>query len=193
MYVAEFDLAARDLQGVGIRAVGHLAVLAQQFEHALHVDDRLLDFADEVAQRVAAFGDAGGGHPHDQSEADRDEGGLAHVQDRQADLAAHRGAFVAGQRGVVAACLVLFVAEVFDGFVVQQAFDGFGVGLGVGLVHLAPELGAPLGDDKRIGHVQDHRRAGGQRQPDVEHLPQHDADQADFKERRQDVEQQERQ
>ncbi|MCY1518953.1 hypothetical protein D9M68_536880 [compost metagenome] len=88
---------------------------------------------------------------------------------------------------------MLFVAEILDRFVVQQAFDRLGVGLRIGLVHLPPELGAPFRHDERVRHVEDDGRAGGQGQPGVEHLPQHDADQPDLEEGRQDVEEQERQ
>ena len=210
-HVAEFDFGAGHGQIARAGPVGDLAILVQQLEHALHVDDGLLDLAvdeaeeaqrriqlqqvgvdqHEVAQRVAALGDALGGHPHDQRQARGNDGGLADVQDRQADLAAHGGALVAAERGVEAPRLVLLVAEVLDRLVVQQAFDGLGVGLGVGLVHLAAELGSPFGDQQRVGDVQRDRGAGGQRQPAVEHAPQHHADQSDLEERGQDVEQQE--
>ncbi|CFN99940.1 Uncharacterised protein [Bordetella pertussis] len=87
--------------------------------------------------------------------------------------------------------LVLFVAEILDGLVVQQAFDRLGIGLGVGLVHLAAKARAPFRDHQRVGQVQGDRRAGGQGKPAVEHFPQHRTDQADFEQRGQHVEQQE--
>ena len=47
---------------------------------------------------------------------------------------------VACSAHVEAPRLVLLVAEIFDGLVIEQAVDRLGVGLAVALVHLAAEL-----------------------------------------------------
>ena len=189
--------------------VGDLPVHGQQRRHRLDVGHRLLDLAvdhaeevqrlvelqqvgvaqNEVAQRHRTAADAVRRHAHDDGKPKRDDRGLADVEQRQALLALHRGLLVGAERRVVAARLVLLVAEILDGLVVQQAVDGLGVGLAVGVVHGAAELDAPFRHEEGVGDVAEHRHEGRQREPAVEHPPQDDADQPDFHQRRHDGEQ----
>ena len=99
---------------------------------------------------------------HHRDEAGGDDGALADIEQRQRAAGADRRRLVAPAADVVAARLVLLVAEILDRLVVQQAVDRLGVGLGVGVVHAAHELDAPLRQRDR-----EHDVAGddGQRSP----------------------------
>ena len=69
---------------------------------------------------------------------------------------------IGGDGLVVAPRLALLGAEIFDRLVVQQGVDGAADGLVVDLVHLALQLGAPVGDGAGEGDVDgDHRQGRG--------------------------------
>ena len=100
----------------------------------------------------------------------------------------HGRLLVALQAFVVAARFVVFVAEVFHRFIVDEGVDRARVGLRIELVHRAPEMRAPLGDDDRERDVGGQRaeRDQGERFVVVQRqVAQH---QADLDQRRQDRE-----
>ena len=57
------------------------------------------------------------------------------------------GSFPDFEAFVVTLGFEAFVAEIFHGFVVDQAIDSTGIGFGVHVVHGATEYHAPFGDD----------------------------------------------
>ena len=214
--IAEADIAEFH-GGVGgdeidrSRAVLDLALDAQQAEHRLHVDQRLLHLAIDEAQEVQrhveldqiaihqheiAYRHAGilhamAGHHHDRDQPDGDDGALADIQQRQGGAALHRRIFIAPERIVEAPRLMRLIAKILHRLIVQQAVDGLGVGLLVGLVHGAAELDAPFGDRQGEGDIAGDGREGDQREPEIVQHPQDAADQQDFQDRRHDVEQHE--
>jgi hypothetical protein len=177
-----------------------------QAEHAFDVGQRLADFAvqhaeeiqrdveldhegidqHDVAQRHAAFGHADRGAPHHQRDADGDDEGLADVQVGQRNLAALLCPLPARHLFVVAARLEAFVVEILHRFVVQQAVDGARVGGRIQLVHLAPELGAPVGHHHGEGDVDDQRDRRDQRERRFVLHRQDAQHEAHFDQRRQD-------
>src|SRR3546814_6489912 len=88
--------------------------------------------------------------------------------------------------------LMLFVSEILYRFVVEQAVDRLGIGLGIPLVHLTTELQPPFRDEQGKGDVAEDRHQDDQREPDVEQTPQDAADEDDLQQRRQNIEQQDR-
>ncbi len=114
-----------------------------------------------------ALGHALRGTPEHQHQGHRDDQLLAGVEQGQGGLALDARLAQLLQRLVVAPRLEGLVVEVLDGFVVEQRVDGLGLAGGFQLVHLAAELGAPLGH--RDGeHDVEHQRH--QRDPDVAHV-----------------------
>ena len=103
------------------------------------------------------------------------------------------GGFPALELGVVAARLPGLIAEVFDGFVVEQAVHGAGVARRIGAIGLTHELGAPLGGESGKQAVAEHRqqRDGAERYA-VLPREQH-GHHADLDQRGHDVENQETQ
>ena len=209
--VLEADGATADLQLARAGPVGHFAVLFEQAEHALHVRQRVADFAvheAEEMQRHVQLDEKGvdqhqiadghgplhhalAGHEHENRDADGDDRALAGVQHRQRGLVAHRRLFPGLQRFVVTPRLEAFVAEVFHRFVIEQAVYGAGVGLGIHVVHVAPENHAPFGDQQRERDIGDERHDGHHEKPRVVLDQQDDRHEADLQQRRQDVEQHE--
>ena len=206
--MVEHDLAARHLQGRRARLVGDLGRHLHQAEHALHVHQRIPDLAigeaqhvqghveldqegvdrHEVAQRHGAGLHAVARHDHDRDQPAGDDGALPDVEQRERAAGADGGLLVAAAADVVAARLVLLVAEVLHRLVVQEAVDRLGVGVGVGVVHAAHELDAPFRQDDREGDVAADGGQGHRREAPVVEAPQHPADQDDLEQGRQDVE-----
>ena len=200
--------APRD-ERFGFRRIGDFAVFVQQGKQAFHVGQALLDFAvndaeeiegdvqldhegvhqHQVAQGHAAVDHAHRGAPQDQGDGRGDDQGLARIEQGQGSLRFHGRRFIALQAFVVALRLVILVAEIFHGFIVDQRIDGLGIRLRVEVVHGAAEMRAPVRhqDGKRdVGH-QRHRRDHGK--PDVVMQDQIAEHEGDFHQRRQDVEQ----
>ena len=90
------------------------------------------------------------------------------------------------EAAVVARELVALVAEVLDGFVVQQRIDRMRVRFGVGRVRRAVVAQAPFGDRKREGDIDDERRQRDRGEAPVVVHDQDAADDRDFEQRRQD-------
>ena len=148
---------------------------------------------DEVAQGHGARGDALGGHDHDRRDAERHDRGLAGIQKRQAGTALDRGALVVAHGAVETLGLMLLVAEILDGLVVDQAVDDLGAGVVVGRVHGPAQADAPLGDrEGKSDETQDHDEGHGGEAP-IEHEPEDAGHQADFDQCRQNREQHEEQ
>ena len=61
-------------------------------------------------------------------------------------------------RVVEAPRLMRFIVEIFHRLEIEQAVHRLGVGVGVGLVHLAAELDAPAGDREGEPDIGDHHR-----------------------------------
>ena len=83
---------------------------------------------------------------------------------------------------------MLFVAEVFDGFVVEQAVDGAGVGAVVLLVHHSSKFDAPFRNKHRVSDVNRYRDDRNERHPDVQRLPQDNEHQSQLEHGRHDTE-----
>ena len=88
---------------------------------------------------------------------------LAGVQHRQRDPGLDGGLFVFFHRAVVAVGLVLLIAEIFYRLEIQQAVDRLGVGVGVGIVHGAPDRHPPFGGGIGEPHIENdgHQDDGG--------------------------------
>ena len=176
-----------DRQRLRTGPVGDLALALHQAEHLVQVGQALLDLAVEhaqevqrdveldqqrvhhhqVAQRQAVLDHAGGGAPEHRHQARRNDELLARVEQGERALRLDLGAAVGVQALVVAAGLEVLVVEVLDGLVVQQRVDGAAVRLRVQLVHLAAELGAPLGEADGQRAIGNQR---GQRDPHEAHV-----------------------
>ena len=113
---------------------------------------------------------------------------LADIEQRQGAAGADRRRLVAPPADIEAARLVLLVAEILHGLVVQQAVDRLGVGLGVGVVHAAHEFDAPFRQHDREHDVGGDDGQGHRREAPVVEAPQDAADQGDLEQGRQDVE-----
>ncbi len=144
-HVIENDLAALHMKVAGIGGVLHFGWLAQKAEHLAHVHQRLPDFAvdrakkakrqgdldhvgvdhDEIAHRQRARLHAPRGHHHHRHKARRDQQALARIQEGQALPGLDRRHLIALHRAVIACGLACFGIEILDGFIVQQAVDGF--------------------------------------------------------------------
>ena len=138
-----------------------------------------------------ALSDSLGGHAHHHRQPDRDDRPLADVQQRKCDLALDRRRLVALQPDVEAPRLVVLVAEVLDGLVVEQAVDRLGVGVAVGFVHLAAVLDPPFGDRERPVDVTADGREGDRGEHRAVEPPQDAAHQQHLEQGRQHVEQHE--
>ena len=145
----------------------------------------------QVAKRHGAVSDVMRRQEHECGDADGHNQALPSVQRGQRSLIAHRGGFPYLQAVVVAPCLEAFVAEIFHRLVVQQTVDGAGVGLGIHVVHGAAKHHAPFGDDQGEGDIHHERNKSNDGEPDIVFHQQNRCDEADFHQRRQDVEQHE--
>ena len=113
---------------------------------------------------------------------------LADVQHVQRHLHAHRGAFVARQRRVVARRLMRLVAEILHRLEVQQAVERLGGGVVVVLVHRAPRAHAPAGEARGEADIADHGSEGHRGEPPVEQVPDDRGDHQQLDQRRHHVE-----
>ncbi len=82
--------------------------------------------------------------------------------------------------------------EILDRLVVEQAVDGLGVGVGIGLVHRAANGDAPFGDGDREPAIEEDGRHRGEGEPDVEIYDEDDADERELKQRRENRKERER-
>ena len=192
------------------RAIFDLAMLGEEAEHAVHVEQRLLDLAvhhaeeverdveldqqavdqHQVAQSEALCGNAFGHQQHQRRHRNGDDEALADVEQAQGRFVLHRRRFIALQVLVVAPRLEFLVAEVLHRFVIQQAVDGARVGLRVELVGAPADVHAPLGDQHGERDVDRHGAEGDRGKAPVELAEQHRRDQREFEDHRQDREQQ---
>ena len=138
---------------------------------------------------MAPVDHADGRPPHDERDRDGDDRALRDVEQRQRSLALHRGGLPALHALVVASRLELLVAEVLDGLVIEQAVDRAGVRLRVEVVHLAAEIGSPLGDRHGGDDVERQRRQRDRDERPVVAGGEDRRDEADLDQRRQDREQ----
>jgi len=196
-----------DLQWLGARPVGDLALLLHQAEHLVQVGQALLDLAVEhpqetqrdveldhegvdhhqVAQRHAALDHSQRGAVEHGHQADGNDQLLPGIEQAQRALALEGGAAVALQALVIALGLELLVVEVLDGLVVQQRVDGAAVCGRVQLVHLAAELGAPFGHGHGERDVEHQRDDGDPGKPDIELHRQQGQHQRDLDQRGDDA------
>ena len=113
---------------------------------------------------------------------------LAVVQQRERGLRLDGGVGIALHRFVEAPRFVLFVVEVFDGFVVQQAVDRFGIRVLIGLVHFAAVLDAPAGDREGEPDIGRNHRDGDDGYRDIELQDHLDAEQQKLQQRGENAE-----
>ena len=165
---------------------------AEEIERRVELDQIGVD-QDEIADRHHLGGHALRGEEHDPDQADADDHALADIQHRQGGLALDRGLLVGGQRSVVAPLLMRLVGEIFDRLEIQQAVDRLGIGLAVALVHVAAKAHPPIGHQKGKADIEQNRRQGDEREGPVVEPPQDRRYQQDLDDRRDHVEQHERQ
>src|SRR5690554_2046683 len=207
--VFEAYFAVIHSQGFGIRRILDGGFIPKQFEQALHVYQGLADFPvdetqgvqgdeqldqvgvyhGEVAQGDLATGHFAHRHGHDDNQCHADDQRLTGVQGGQGQTVFQPGLFPVVQVLVVEFGFVAFVVEVFDGFIVQQAVDGPGVGLVVPCISFPHELGSPLGDFDGEHNVHHHRHQNGENVTDVEYDQQDGRHKQDFQDGGHNVEQ----
>ncbi|EXI74115.1 MAG: hypothetical protein AW07_02253 [Candidatus Accumulibacter sp. SK-11] len=161
----------------GIGGIGDFPIHCQQVEHALDVGECLPDLPvddaeevqrhveldekgvdqDEITDRHAAVDDPAGSPPHHRRHPECDDPLLPKVQPRERDLATRRSVFPELHLLIVTPRFVVFVVEVLDGFVVQQAVDRSRVGCRIGFVEVAAQRDSPVAD----GYGEDHVGAQG--------------------------------
>jgi hypothetical protein len=192
-----------------IRRVDDLRRPVQQAEQLFHVGEGVADLpvnrAEEVegdeeldqvgvdqhqvAQGHALVGHAPGRQAHHGGDAAGDDEGLAGVEPGERDLAGHRGILGLAQIVAQAFRFVILVVEILHRLVVEQAVHGAGVGGGVGLVHGAAVLEAPVGDQHGEGDVDRQGHEGDGAEPGVVFDEQHAGHHEDFQQGGADVEQ----
>ena len=82
-----------------------------------------------------------------------------------------------------------FIAEILDGFVIQQAIHRLGIRFLIRLVHLPAKAQAPIGENQREGDIGDDGAKHGERERSREHPPKNDRDKQNLDNGRNDVEQ----
>ncbi len=189
-------------------AVRHLLLHLQQPEHLLQIDQALLHFPvhePQEVQRLIKLHQVGvhqhelahchraGAHPlrrqqHDRRQPDGDDRRLTQVQHVQRHLALHCGLFIARQRCIETCRFVPLVAEILHGLVVEQAVDGAGACLVVGVVHRAADPHTDIGEAQRETEIGTDRRQRQQREPPVEQAPDDGGDHQHLEHSRDDVE-----
>ena len=173
--VLEPDCAVRHGERLGARPVGDVGALAENDEHHLDVDDRLLDVAvdhaheierlvelqhhrieqHEIADAVAVAAHAVDAHRQHDDHADGEDNRLAGVEHRQRDVSLDAEPLVTRHGAVVARRFARLGAEILDRLEVEQTVDRLGVGVGVALVHRAADADAPVGGDGGVDEVDD--------------------------------------
>ena len=171
----------------------HLLRAVHQGEHLVQIDQVLLDFAvdhaqkierdvnlnhegihhDQIAQAQTPIHHPLRGPPQHGHQPDGNDQLLPAVEQRQAGAAFELGAAQLLQAGVVALGLKGFVVEVFDRFVIEQGIDRLGVGRRIKLVGLAAKLDAPFGHRHGKNHIHHQRGQGDQGKADVQLVAQH--------------------
>ncbi len=134
-----------------------------------------------------------GGHQHQGNQPYGNDGPLPDIHHGQTGNRPHSGIFIALQGMIIATGLMPFIAKIFDGFIIQQAIDGLGIGDGIAFIHLAAILQAPFRHQQRVGDIADNCHKGDKRIAEIKQSPKNATDHADFQQRRNDVEQHERQ
>ena len=149
----------------------------QQAEHAVHVGQALLDLAVDHAEKIerniqldhegidqhqitkrhGAGNHAGSGAPDHQTDRHRDDGRLAGIQQRQRGLGLDRRILPALQAFIITTRFEFLVVEVLDGFIIEQRINGAYIGLGIEVVHAAPEVRAPFSDQNGEADVNRQR------------------------------------
>ena len=97
--------------------------------------------------------------------------GLAEIQPSEAHPGAHRRALVARHGAVEAIGLAPLIAEILDGLVIEQRVDRLGMGVSVGIVHLAADGDAPIAGAHREPDVEPHRHRDHADVPETELVP----------------------
>lgn len=206
MYVFKGEFQGLVGEGNCARRVFYFLAFVKQGEHAFDVGEGLTNFpvydAEEVEGHVelheegvdeyqvsqghAAFVYAQGGLPHHEGDAGGDDGLLAQIEEGEADLAVCGSVGPLLQVFVVASGFVGFVVEVFDGFVVDEAVYGAGIGGGVCFVDPASDHDAPVADKDGKGDVGAQGEQGDQAENGVVFDYEDGEDEADFYEGGQD-------
>ena len=114
----------------------------------------------ELADGVAAVHDVDGAHDHAGGEGDGEDHRLARVEDGQRGVGLDAGLLELLDGFVVALGLPGFCAEVLHRFVVEQAVDSLGVGVGVAVVHGFADGHAPFGGFDGEPEVADDHEHG---------------------------------
>mmetsp|Transcript_971 Transcript_971/g.3537 ORF Transcript_971/g.3537 Transcript_971/m.3537 type:complete len:371 (+) Transcript_971:572-1684(+) len=204
VWVGEGDVLEGHLQGSrGLqldrpRLVHNGRTLLKQREHVPHVDHGLPDLPVRRAQEVERKGELeqqavdqhevpDGArtvvnpprrHQHCRRQGSREDQVLAEVQKSEGALHLDRGLLVPRQAPLVFGQLVLLVAKVLDGLVVDERVQRDGRALVVRLVHLLPELRPPLrgqNGEQSVRRYGAHRKRGELRAALVRQHPAHQA------------------
>ena len=113
---------------------------------------------------------------------------LTQVEHVEGDLDADGGPFVARQRFVVTRGLMRFVAEVLDGFVIEQTVQRLAGGIVVALIQRAAIAAAPPGQRAGEADIDQHREKRDDGIAPTEHAPDDRGDQQQFHRRGDHVE-----
>ena len=176
-HIVKNNLAAPHSNGGRTGLVHHLCRLAEKPEHLAHIHQSLPNFAVNRAQKVQRHGDLDhigvdhheiahrqypglhtlGGHDHHNHQPRGDDKGLPGIQERQALPSLDRRNLIALHRHVITRSLTGFGVEILDGFKVQQTVHRLLVGVGVLIVHLAPNAYTQFGHFEGKGDVNRDR------------------------------------
>ncbi len=196
-HVLEADCTRAHHQRLGVGPIGDVRRPVQHAEHGLDIDGGLLDLAidhahevqrlveldhhgvdhDKIADGVGALLDAVGAHHHGGGEPEREDDGLAGIEHRKRGVGLYARVLVALHGAVVAPRLARFGDEVLHRFIVEQRVDRLGVGVGVAVVHAAPDADTPFGRDVGEPHVERDGCDDHQHVTPVELIEQHANDQ----------------
>ena len=120
---------------------------------------------------------AGNAHHQHRDHAEGEDDRLAGVEHRQRDVSLDAESLVARHRTVVARRLARLGAEILDRLEIEQAVDRLGVGVGVAFVHRAANADAPVGGDRRVDEIDEHRDGDRQHVAPVERVKKRRRDQ----------------
>ncbi len=186
--ILERDGAVDNGEVAGVGGVEDFLRLVQQLEHGLHVDEARRNFAIQRADEVQRdrqldhdlvdhheMADVLGvvqhfpaRHQHDGGHAQREDHRLADIQPGQRNIGFDRGLFVLRRGAIVAGPFKRLIAEIFDGFEVEQGIDRLRHRIAVGVVHVLADRDAPVRGDDREPDIDGDRRRDDDDVPEAE-------------------------
>ncbi len=107
-------------------------------------------------------------HHHDQGHADREDHRLADVQPGQRNIGLDRRLLVLGGGAIVAGAFQRLIAEIFDGFEIEQRIYRLRHRIAVGVVHVLADRNAPVRGDNREPDIDGDRDGDDNDVPEAE-------------------------